>query len=105
MQSTLTAIVPRLILALQILLAPALAAAQDGHGAQARTTLHIDGMVSETCPVLVRSAVSRIPGVRNVEASFKTKSATVEYDANTTTLAEIRQIIRDKAGLDSEVAQ
>jgi mercuric ion binding protein len=102
MQSTLIAIVPRLILALQILLAPALAAAQD---APARSTLHIDGMVSETCPVLVRSAVSRIPGVRNVEASFKTKSATVEYDANTTTLAEIRQIIRDKAGLDSEVAQ
>jgi mercuric ion binding protein len=40
----------------------------------------IDNMTCATCPITVRTAMSRVTGVRSVEVDFDTKRATVSYD-------------------------
>lgn len=40
----------------------------------------VDNMTCATCPITVRTAMSRVDGVRSVEVDFATKRATVSYD-------------------------
>ena len=49
--------------------------------AQARTaSFAIDKMTCATCPITVRTAMSRVDGVRSVKVDFDAKRATVTYD-------------------------
>ncbi|MEZ5997013.1 MAG: cation transporter [Hyphomonadaceae bacterium] len=49
--------------------------------AQVRTaSFTIDNMTCATCPITVRTAMSRVDGVRSVEVDFATKRAIVSYD-------------------------
>lgn len=51
--------------------------------AQAQTltaSFTIDNMTCATCPITVRTAMSRVPGVRSVNVDFDAKRATVTYD-------------------------
>ena len=43
-------------------------------------TLSVPGMTCETCPITVKKALSRVPGVSAVEASLETKQAVVTFD-------------------------
>ena len=43
-------------------------------------TLSVPGMTCELCPATVKKAISRVPGVSNVTASFEHKEAVVTYD-------------------------
>ncbi|MBL8537046.1 MAG: heavy-metal-associated domain-containing protein [Hyphomonadaceae bacterium] len=65
-------------------LAPLQSAAQaqaQSAQAQLRTASFIvDNMTCATCPITVRTAMSRVDGVRSVEVDFATKRATVSYD-------------------------
>ncbi|HCK84173.1 MAG TPA: heavy metal transporter, partial [Hyphomonadaceae bacterium] len=57
------------------------AQAQSAH-AQVRTaSFAVDNMTCATCPITVRTAMSRVDGVRAVEVDFDAKRATVTYDA------------------------
>lgn len=50
--------------------------------AQARTaSFAVDNMTCAACPITVRTAMSRVDGVRSVEVDFESKRATVTYDA------------------------
>lgn len=50
--------------------------------AQVRTaSFAVDNMTCATCPITVRTAMSRVDGVRSVEVDFDAKRATVIYDA------------------------
>jgi mercuric ion binding protein len=50
--------------------------------AQLRTaSFAVDNMTCATCPIRVRTAMSRVDGVRSVEVDFASKRATVTYDA------------------------
>ena len=60
--------------------------------------LQVDGMYMDTCPVLLKSAVRKIRGVKNVEASLEDKSATIEFDSEMTSVEMIQDVIRDQAG-------
>jgi len=40
-------------------------------------TLSVPGMTCELCPITIRKAVSRVPGVSKVDASYDTKQAVV----------------------------
>ena len=43
-------------------------------------TLSVPGMNCELCPATVKKAVSKVPGVSNVTATYETKEAVVTYD-------------------------
>jgi|CXWL01.1.fsa_nt_gi mercuric ion binding protein len=56
------------------------------HGAHTQTaSFAIDNMTCATCPITVRTAMSRVAGVRSVEVDFATKRATVTYDTTVAT--------------------
>lgn len=45
----------------------------------------VENMTCATCPITVKKAMSRVPGVRTVEIDFDKKTATVTYDPTVTT--------------------
>ncbi len=71
--------------------------------ASSQTVLRIDDMSTPACPVLVKSAVRRLAGIRRVDASLEDRSATVEFDAGKTSVEQIRRVIKRDVGFDSEV--
>lgn len=66
-------------------------------------TLQVNGMTTPTCPVLLKSAVSKIKGVKRVEASIEHHSATIEYDDNLTDLVQIQDTIEFQAGFTTDI--
>ena len=49
--------------------------------AEMRTvTLSVPGMNCDLCPLTVRKAISKVPGVTNVAASYEKKQAEVTFD-------------------------
>jgi copper chaperone CopZ len=84
---------------------PATPAAAQAVSAQfATSVLRIDQMSTPSCPALVKAAVRRLDGIAKVEVSLEHKTATVEYDASRTNLAEIQRVIKQKVGFDSKLA-
>jgi copper chaperone CopZ len=71
--------------------------------ASSQTVLRIDGISTPACPGLVKSAVRRLAGILKVDASLEHRSATVEFDAGKTSVEEIRRVIKQDVGFDSEV--
>ena len=43
-------------------------------------TLSVPGMYCEVCPITVRKALEKVPGVSRVNVSFKKKEADVTFD-------------------------
>ena len=52
-------------------------------------TFKIENMTCETCPITVKTAMSRVAGVKQVKIDFAEKTATVTYDASIVTPAKI----------------
>lgn len=48
--------------------------------AERTVTLAVPGMYCEICPLTVKKALSKVPGVSNVAASFEKKEAVVTFD-------------------------
>lgn len=54
-------------------------------------TLSIPGMTCATCPITIKAALKKVPGVTEVTVSYKTLEAVVTYDdARTNTDALIK---------------
>lgn len=83
---------------------PNSADAQETESKEASVTLEIKGMVTDNCPVLVKTAVGKMTGVNDVKASLESKTATVKYDPRETSVEKIREVIKDQVGFDTEVA-
>lgn len=49
----------------------------------------VDNMTCATCPISVRKAMERVEGVKSVKVDWKTKVATVIFDADITTAENI----------------
>ena len=43
-------------------------------------TLQVQNMTCETCPIVVRKALQRVPGVSSASVDFGLKTATVTFD-------------------------
>ncbi len=100
-------LIAQLVVIAHLAAAPGRALAGGGEvpqSATAHATLNVDGMVSESCPVLLTSALKRVDGVHHVEASYASHSATVEYDPQRVSLDEIRRTIKRQAGFDTAIA-
>ena len=52
-------------------------------------TFAIRNMTCATCPIAVKTAMSRVAGVKTVKVDFDTKTALVTYNASIATPAEI----------------
>lgn len=81
----------------------ATARAEDVPAANQVARFKILGMVTKNCPVLVKAAVSRIPGVKRVSANLETKTAEVEYAPGETSPAVIVKVIKQKVGFDAQL--
>ncbi len=65
-------------------------------------TLAIPSMHCALCPVTVKEALSKVPGVRKIEVSLPKKDAVVTFDDAKTTVAALTQATRN-AGYPSTV--
>ena len=70
----------------QLFVLTALAAASAAWAGEKTVTLSVPGMYCEMCPATVKKALSRVPGVVKVDASYKDKQAVVTYDEDKTSV-------------------
>ena len=76
----------RLISLTAILLAAAAFA-----GPPRTVTLQVQNMTCETCPIVVRKALERVPGVSSATVDFALKTATVTFDPDRSNPAALTQ--------------
>lgn len=67
-------------------------------------TLSVPGMYCEMCPATVKKALSRVPGVAKVDASYKDKQAVVTYDDSKTSIQALTKAT-ENAGYPSSLKQ
>lgn len=65
-------------------------------------TLSMHSMTCVTCPITVRMALSRVPGVENAQVSFERREAIVTFDSTKTTV-EVLAKATENAGFPSTV--
>jgi mercuric ion binding protein len=58
----------------------ALSASFAAPAAERTATLVVENMSCVTCPLTVKTALKRVPGVRDASVDFKTKLAVVSFD-------------------------
>ena len=67
-------------------------------------TLDVEGMTCGACPVTVRLALKKVPGVIKAEADYETRSATVSYDPDKTSIQALTRATAN-AGYPSHVRE
>jgi mercuric ion binding protein len=65
-------------------------------------TLAVENMTCGTCPIVVRKALERVPGVSSTTIDFDKKTATVTFDPDKATLARLTQATTE-AGFPSKL--
>ena len=66
------------------------------------TTLAVENMTCGTCPIVVKKALERVPGVSSTTVDFDKKTATVTFDPGKATAAKLTQATTE-AGFPSKV--
>jgi mercuric ion binding protein len=56
-------------------------------------TLGVQGMTCAACPITVKTALKRVPGVSDVKVDYKTGIAEVNYDPNKTSADELAKAV------------
>jgi len=85
-----------------LLAALLMAAAGTTHAAMQTVTLSVPDMYCEVCPITVKKALQKVPGVGAVKVSLEAKEAVVTYDDAKTAPAAL-QDATSKAGYPSAV--
>lgn len=67
-------------------------------------TLAVQNMTCELCPLAVKKALEKVPGVSAVQVDFATKTATVTYDSDKTQPEALIQATTN-AGYPSTIQQ
>lgn len=65
-------------------------------------TLSVPGMNCDLCPLTIKKAISRVPGVASVEASYQNKQAVVTFDDRKTSVEALMKATAN-AGYPSTV--
>jgi len=66
-----------------------------GHGKRPTVVLHVGGLYRGSEKAVVETALRRRPGVLSVEANPVAQTATVTYDADRTSVAELRRWVEE----------
>ncbi len=53
-------------------------------------TLSVPGMTCAACPITIKKALQKVPGVEKVSATFEPKEAVVTFDDSKTTIDQLR---------------
>jgi mercuric ion binding protein len=77
--------------------------AGSAHAAQRQVTLTVPTMDCATCPVTIKVALMKVPGVSRAVVSYAHRDAKVTFDDAKTTVAELTRAT-DAAGYPSFVA-
>ena len=77
----------RLLCALAI--ASTLPSAGTAMAAERTVTLAVKGMYCSACPYVVKQSLTKVSGVGNVAVSYEKKIATVTYDDQKTSIADL----------------
>lgn len=67
-------------------------------------TLSVPGMTCSACPITVKKALQKVPGVENVTATFEPKEAIVTFDNSKTAIDQLREATAN-AGYPSTVQE
>lgn len=54
-------------------------------------TLDVPGMTCKFCPITVRKALLKVPGVIEAQADYASKTATVRFDPDKASLSDLTQ--------------
>jgi len=73
-------------------------------GEPAVAVLDVSGMTCSLCPISVRKALERVPGVIDAKADYATKRAEVKYDPDKTSPRALAGAVSN-AGFPSTVRQ
>jgi mercuric ion binding protein len=65
-------------------------------------TLAVENMTCGTCPIVVKKALERVPGVTSTSVDFEKKTATVTFDPDKATSATLARATTE-AGFPSKV--
>ncbi len=65
-------------------------------------TLAVEKMTCGTCPVVVKKALTRVPGVTSTTIDLDAKTATVTFDPDKATIARLTQATTE-AGFPSKL--
>jgi periplasmic mercuric ion binding protein len=65
-------------------------------------TLAVENMTCGTCPIVVRKALERVPGVSSTSIDFDKKTATVTFDPDKATSARLTRATTE-AGFPSKL--
>jgi periplasmic mercuric ion binding protein len=65
-------------------------------------TFTVENMTCGTCPLVVKKALERVPGVSSTTVDFDKKTATVTFDPDKATFAKITQATTE-AGFPSKL--
>ncbi|GMQ88490.1 MAG: hypothetical protein BMS9Abin08_1742 [Gammaproteobacteria bacterium] len=65
-------------------------------------TLDVPGMTCKFCPITIRKALSKVPGVIEAKSDFASKTATVTFDPEKTSLSDLTEATAN-AGYPSTV--
>ncbi len=65
-------------------------------------TLDIPGMTCKFCPITVRKALSKVPGVTEAKSDYESKTATVTFDPDKASLSDLTEATAN-AGYPSTV--
>lgn len=63
-----------------LLLSALLLSASMASAAERTVTLTVENMTCALCPITVRTAIARVPGVSDVDVDFESKTAAVVFD-------------------------
>ncbi|MDE2599904.1 MAG: mercury resistance system periplasmic binding protein MerP [Rhodocyclaceae bacterium] len=65
------------------------------NAATQKAVLNVPTMDCETCPLTIKAALLKVPGVSSARVSYKKREAIVEYDDTRTSLAELKKATAD----------
>jgi copper chaperone CopZ len=63
------------------------------------TTLNVSGLHCASCSMLIEMTLGDVPGVESVKCSHATGETTVEFDATTVSLRQLKEAVQS-AGYD-----
>lgn len=84
---------PRLLAAAAAALA--FAAPQFAAAAQQTVALNVPTMDCATCPITIKAALNKVPGVAKVKVSYDKREAVIVYDDAKATLADLKKATED----------
>lgn len=79
-------------------------ASQAALAAKRVATLDVPGMTCSVCPITVKKALTRVPGVLDAQVSYEAKQAVVTYDDSKTNPKALTQATAN-AGYPSTVKE